>query len=86
MELEYQGVVSTREDWRRGEYGNVPTYHAVLSPQGVADIDDDDMLEGSTAEVLPETEAALLQLDNTTRSWSTGPAAASKQQPGGTKD
>ena len=82
MELEYQGVASTQEDWHRGEYGDVPTYHTVPSPQG-ADVDDDSMLEGSTVEVSPETEAALLQLDDATRDWSTGPAAASKQQPGG---
>ena len=86
MELEYQGVASTSEDWHRGEYGNVPTYHTILSPQGVVDVDNDSMLEGSTVEVSPEMEAAPLQLNDTTRGWSTGPAAASKQQPGGTKD
>ena len=63
MELEYLRVVSTKEDQHRGEYGNVPTYHAVLSPPG-ANEDDDGMLKGSMAEVLPETEAALLQMDN----------------------
>ena len=85
MELEYQGVMSTWEDQCRGEYGNVPMYHAIQSLEG-ADVDDDGMLEGSMVEVLPETEAALLQLDDTTRGQSTGPVAASKQQPGGTKD
>ena len=82
MELEYQGVVSTWEDWCRGEYGDVPMYHAIPSPQG-ADEDDDGMLEGSTVEVSPETEAALLQLDAAHRNQSTGLVAASKQQPGG---
>ena len=84
MELEYLGVASTQEDWRRGDYGDVSTYHAIPSPQG-ADVDDG-MLEGSTAEVSPETEVALLQLDDTTRDQPTGLAVASKQQPGGTKD
>ena len=44
------------------EYGDVPMYHAVPSPQG-ANKDDNGMLEGSTVEVSPEMEAALLQLD-----------------------
>ena len=38
-------------------------YNAVLSPQG-ANEDDDGMLKGSMVKVLPETEAALLQLDD----------------------
>ena len=59
MELEYLGVASTQQDWCRGEYGNVPTYHTIPSPQG-ANEDDDGMLEGSTTEVSPEMEAALL--------------------------
>ena len=63
MELEYTGVTSTWEDWRKGEYGDVPTYHTVPSPPGVNE-DDDGMLEGSMAEVSPEIEAALLRLDN----------------------
>ena len=33
MELDYQGVVSTREDLHRGEYGDLPTYHAI--PRGL---------------------------------------------------
>ena len=61
-------------------------YHTILSPQGVVDIDDDGMLEGFTVEVSLETEAALLQHNDTARGWSTGLVAASKQQPGGTKD
>ena len=85
MELEYLGVASTQEDQRRGEYGNVPMYHAIPSPQG-ANKDDNSMLEGSTAEVLPETEAALLQLNDDTEGQSTRLAAASEQQSGGTKD
>ena len=85
MELEYQGVASNWEDQCRGEYGNVPTYHAIPSPQRINE-DDDGMLEGSTVEVLPETEAALLQLDDTTRDRSTGQAAASELQPSSTKD
>ena len=85
MELEYLGVASTRKDRCRGEYGDIPTYHAIPSSQGTNE-DDDDMLEGSTAEVLPEMKAALLQLDDTTRDQSTRQAVASKQQPGGTKD
>ena len=75
MELEYLGVVSTQEDWHRGEYGDVPMYHTVPSPQG-ANKDDDSMLEGSTVEVLPETEAALLQVDDATRDRPTKQAAA----------
>ena len=63
----------------------MPTYHAILSPQGAADVDDDSMLEGSMAEVSPETKAALLKLNDTARDQSTGLAVASKQQPGGTK-
>ena len=85
MELEYLGVASTWEDQRRGEYGDIPTYYAVLSPQG-ANKYDDGMLEGSTVEVLLEMEAALLQLDDATGDQSTGQVAASEQKPGGTKD
>ena len=85
MELEYLGVAFTWEDQRRREYGDVPTYHTVQSPQG-ANEDDDSMLEGSTVEVLPKMEAALLQLDNATGDQSTGQVVASEQQPGGTKD
>ena len=85
MELEYLGVVSTQEDQRRGVYGNVHTYHTIPSPQG-ANEDDDGMLEGSTVEVSRETEAALLQLNDTAGYWSTTQAVASEQQPGGTKD
>ena len=85
MELEYLGVASTMEDWRRRKYGNVPMYHAIPSPQG-ANEDDDGMLEGSMAEVSWEMEAALLQLDAATRGRPTGQAAAPEQQPSITKD
>ena len=64
IELEYLGVASTWEDWHRGEYGNVPTYHTILSPLG-ANEDNNSMLEGSMVEILPETEASLLQMDDT---------------------
>ena len=85
MELEYLGVASTQEDWCRGEYGNIPTYHTIPSPQG-ANKDDNSMLEGSTAEVLSETEVALLQFSDPARGQSTRPVAASEQQSGATKD
>ena len=65
MELEYLRVAFTREDQHRGEYGNVPMYHAIPSPQG-ANEDDDSMLEGSTAEVSAEIEATLLQVEDAT--------------------
>ena len=80
MELEYLRVASTQEDWRRGEYGNIPMYHTVLSPLG-ANEDDDSMLESSTVEVLPETEAALLQVNDTAKDRPTGQAAAPEQLP-----
>ena len=85
MELEYQGVASTQEDWCRGEYGDVPMYHTIPSPQGASE-DNDSMLEGSTVEVSPEMEAALLQLDAAAGDRSTRLAVASKQQSGGTRD
>ena len=53
----------TWEDWCKGEYGDIPTYHAIPSSPG-ANEDDDRMLEGSMAEVLPGMEATLLSLDN----------------------
>ena len=85
MELEYLGVASTQEDWHQGEYGDVPMYHTIPSPQG-ANEDDDGMLEGSTAEVSPETEAALLQVDDAAGNQSTRQAVAPEQQPSITKD
>ena len=85
MELEYLGVMSTQEDWCKGEYGDVPMYHAIPSPKG-ANKDEDSMLEGSMVEVSPETEAALLQLDDVTRDRPTGQAVAPEQQPSITKD
>ena len=63
MELEYLGVTSIWEDRCRGEYGDIPTYHAISSPQG-ANEDGYSMLEGSTAEVLLEMEATLLRIDD----------------------
>ena len=63
IELEYLGVVSTWKDQHKGEYGDVPMYHTIPSPQGV-NKDDNGMLEGSTVKVLPETKAALFQLDD----------------------
>ena len=60
-------------------------YHAIPSPQG-ANKDNNGMLDGSTAEVLPEMEAALLQVDDTAGDRSTGQVAAPEQQPSITKD
>ena len=85
MELEYLGVASTWEDWHRGEYGNIPTYHAILSPQE-ANKDDHGMLEDSTVEVSPETKLALLQLNDITGDQPTGQVVAPEQQPSITKD
>ena len=85
MELEYLGVVSTWEDQHGGEYGNVPMYNAVPSPQG-ANEDDDGMLKGSMVKVLPETEAALLQLDDVFGDWPTRQVVAPEQLPSITKD
>ena len=79
MELEYIGVTSTREDWHRGEYGDIPMYHAVPSPT-VANEDDDRMLEGLMAEVSPGTEATLLRLDDTGKDQPTGPVAAVQEK------
>ena len=70
MELEYIGVTSTHEDWHRGDYGNIPTYHTIPSPHR-ADEDDDGMLEGSMAEVQPATEVALLRVEDTSGDQST---------------
>ena len=58
MEMEYAGILSTREDQCRGDIGDTPTYHIVPSP--TMD-EDDEMLEGSTVEVLPGMEAPLLK-------------------------
>ena len=80
MELEYVKVTSTWEDWHRGEYGDIPTYHAIVSPPG-ANEDNDGMLEGSTAEVLPETEATLLRLDDASKDQPTGQVAAPEEHP-----
>ena len=61
MELEYARIPSTREDQHRGDYSDTPTYHTVPSPN----LDDKDgMLEGSTAEVSPGMEAALLRVED----------------------
>ena len=62
MELEYAGVLSTHEDWCRGDYGDTPTYHAVPSP--MRDNENDGMLEGSTVKVSLGTEVALLRLED----------------------
>ena len=59
MELEYVRIISTCEDQCRVDHGDIPTYHAIRSPPGAGE-DNNGMLEGSTAEVLPATEAALL--------------------------
>ena len=58
MEMEYARTSSTWEDWHQWDYGDTPTYHAVLSP--TMD-DDNEMLEGSMADVSPGTEVALLR-------------------------
>ena len=64
MEQEYAGIPSTREDRCRGHYDDTSTYQAVLSPN----LDGkDEMLEGSMAEVLLATEAAVLRVKNAGR-------------------
>ena len=58
MEMEYAGTPSMQEDWCWGDYGDTPTYHAILSPT----IDEDDRIfEGSMADMSLGTEAALLR-------------------------
>ena len=61
MELEYAGILSTRENPHWGHYSNTPTYHTIPSPN----LDDEDgMLEGSMVEVSLATEAALLRVED----------------------
>ena len=53
-----------REDQHRGEYGSIPTYHIVLSPQPLPPAKEETMLEGLTAEALLATEEALFQQED----------------------
>ena len=80
MELEYVRVMSTHDDWHRGDYGNIPTYHAVPSHPGVGK-DDYRMLEGCMAEVLPATEVALLRVEDTGVDQPTGQPVTLEEHP-----
>ena len=79
MELEYAGVPSTCEDWYREDYGYIPTYHTIPSPTR-DDEDNDGMLEGSTVEVSPDTEVALLRIEDISGNQPAGQQAMDAQQ------
>ena len=61
MEVDYEGTPSNREQWRSGQYGETPSYHAVPSPPPHAEVEEEELAGPSSAtDPSPSTEARLL--------------------------
>ena len=43
MEADYEGMLSNREQRRRGEYGEAPSYHAIPSPPPHAEVEEEEL-------------------------------------------